>query len=108
MHGRVSPDGGYLAYESDESGRDEAYIKRFPSGTGKWQVSIDGGLHPRWSPRGNELFWVKDGELMVVEVQTRPGLSLGTPRSLFSWRPAWMLTTPIVTTARGSPTAGPS
>jgi Tol biopolymer transport system component len=89
--GQVSPDGAYLAYDSRETGRNEIYLKRFPSGEGKWQASIDGGTRPRWSPEGDELFWILDGQLMVVEVQTQPELTLGTPRRLFSWEPAWMI-----------------
>jgi serine/threonine-protein kinase len=91
IRGRVSPDGAYIAYESDESGVREIYIKRFPSGEGKWQASIDGGHRPRWSPKGDELFWIMDGHLTVVDVQTEPELKLGTPRNLFSWRPGWLL-----------------
>jgi serine/threonine-protein kinase len=56
---RVSPDGRWIAYVSDESGRNEVVVKRFPSGTGKWQASVDGGNWPRWSPDGRELFWAQ-------------------------------------------------
>jgi Tol biopolymer transport system component len=89
--GRVSPDGDYLAYYSDETGRDEIYLKHFPSAEGKWQASVNGGVRPYWSPKGDELFWIQDGDLMVVEIQTRPELKLGAPRRLFSWDPSWML-----------------
>jgi serine/threonine-protein kinase len=90
--GRLSPDGNYMAYTSEESGRNEIYLKRFPSGEGKWQVSVDGGARPKWSPEGDELFWINDGALMAVDVETGPTPRLGTPRRLFGWRPAWMLT----------------
>jgi serine/threonine-protein kinase len=83
--GRVSPDGSFVAYESDESGRTEIYLKRFPSGAGKWQASLDGGFLPRWSPKGGELFWISGGDLMVAEVRTGPDINLGTPRRLFTW-----------------------
>ena len=90
--GRVSPDGGYISYQSDESGRDEIYLKRFPSGEGKWQVSIDGGERARWSPQGNELFWIgPGGDLMAIDFQAEPELRLGTPRLMFNWQPSWML-----------------
>jgi Tol biopolymer transport system component len=89
--GGVSPDGAYLAYDSRETGRNEIYLKRFPSGEGKWQASINGGTRPRWSPKGDELFWILDSNVMVVEIQTQPELTLGTPRRLFSWEPAWIL-----------------
>jgi len=87
-HTRVSPDNGTLAYVSDESGRNEVYLKHFPSGEGKWQVSLDGGSLPRWSPKGDELFWSSGQGLMVAEVLTEPEITLGTPRRLFSWEPS--------------------
>ena len=91
--GRISPDGGYIAYTSDESGRNEIYLKRFPSREGKWQVSVDGGERPRWSPLENELFWIagQSGDLMAIDFQAEPELKLGTPRLLFNWQPGWML-----------------
>jgi Tol biopolymer transport system component len=88
---RVSPDGNYLAYHSNESGRYEIYVRRFPSGDGKWLASIDGGTRPRWSPKGDELFWIDNGDLMAAEVQTGTDLTLGTPRRLFTWRPSALL-----------------
>ena len=83
----ISPDGQYLAYQSNESGHEEIYVHRFPSGEGRWQVSATGGTLPRWSPKGNELFFVADDDLMVVDVQTQPAFRLGTPKKLFSGRP---------------------
>jgi Tol biopolymer transport system component len=83
----ISPDGKYLAYQSNESGREEVYIRRFPTGEGRWQVSATGGQVPRWSPKGNELFYVNDDDLMAVDVQVAPSLRLGTPHKLFSGRP---------------------
>jgi Tol biopolymer transport system component len=82
-NGTVSPDGRFLAYQSDESGRNEIYLKRFPSGDGKWQASVDGGFWPRWNAAGSELFFADGSELLAVSVQTSPDLSLGTPRVLF-------------------------
>lgn len=85
--GEVSPDGKYIAYESGESGRDEIYVSRFPSGEGRWQVSTAGGARPLWSPRGDRLFFTRLPQtLMEVEVSTDPGLKLGTPRELFTAR----------------------
>jgi serine/threonine-protein kinase len=83
----ISPDGLYLAYSSNESGRSEIYIRPFPQGEGRWPVSTKGGERPRWSPRGGELFFNAGDDLNVVDVQTRPALRLGTPRKLFSARP---------------------
>jgi len=88
LHARISPDLDAIAYTSDESGRDEVYIKRFPSGEGKWQASLDGGRIPRWSPKGGELFWENDGDLMVAEVRVGPEVTFGTPRRLFTWDPS--------------------
>ena len=77
---RLSPDGKYLAYVSDDSGRDEIYIKPFPSGEGKWQVSIDGGYWPNWSPRGDMLLFVNEEKLHEVTTATDPQLRLSSPR----------------------------
>lgn len=62
-----SPDGRWLAYASNESGRSEVYVRAFPGPGPQWQVSISGGSVPTWSPRRNELFYVSpDSHLMVV------------------------------------------
>ena len=84
---RLSPDERYLAYISNESGDDEIYVKRFPGGEGKWQVSASGGLWPRWNRRGNRLYYVRGDTLMEVNVATAPSLRLGTPRALFTRKP---------------------
>jgi eukaryotic-like serine/threonine-protein kinase len=83
----VSPDGRYLAYVSDASGRWEVYLTRFPSAEGSWRVSSDGGAWPRWDPRGGRLYYVQGLDVMEVAVTTEPALQLGSPRRLFS-RPA--------------------
>jgi len=80
---RISPDGGFLAYASNESGKREVFLTRFPSGEGKWQVSVDGGAFPVWSPAGGELFYLEGSVVMQVDVMTKPTLQLGNPRSLF-------------------------
>ena len=85
-NGRLSPDGRWLAYVSDESGRFEVYVRPFPGPGGKWQVSTDGAAEITWSPKGNELFF-RTGEqrekMMVVDIQTQPSFSAGKPRQLF-------------------------
>src|SRR5688572_8679980 len=53
----ISPDGRWLAYQSNESGRYEVYVQPFPDGGRRIQVSADNGVYPRWSPRGDELFF---------------------------------------------------
>jgi serine/threonine-protein kinase len=84
---RLSPDGRYVAYISGEAGNDEIYIKRFPGGEGKWQVSVSGGSWPRWSRRGHRLYYVQGETLMEVDVTLLPELRLGTPRALFTRKP---------------------
>ena len=79
----ISPDGRVLAYSSDESGRDEVYLTRFPSGEGKWQVSVDGGNTPAWSSAGDELFFLDGTTVKQLDVTLDPGPRLGTPRTLF-------------------------
>ncbi len=82
---RISPDGHYLLYTSTESGQWRVYVKSFPSGDGKWQVSPEGGRRPQWGRDGKELFYIRDPEasLMSVAVEMRPAFSFGTPRKLF-------------------------
>jgi Tol biopolymer transport system component len=84
---QFSPDGLFYAYISRESGAPEVFVKPFPSGNGKWQVSLKGGVASRWSSNGDKLFYVTDqvgGVLMEVEVATKPALTLGTPKQLFT------------------------
>ncbi len=80
---RISPDGQFLAYASDESGRREVYLTRFPSGEGKWQVSVEGGTFPVWSPVGGELFYLDGTIIKQVDVVTGSTVQLGTPGALF-------------------------
>src|SRR5437879_8835460 len=56
--GAISPDGKWLAYESRESGRSEVYVRQLPLGPGKWQISSQGGIQPRWYGEGRELFFL--------------------------------------------------
>ena len=79
---RVSPDGRWMAYYSNESGRDEVYVRSFPSLNGKWQVSVGGGSEPVWSRDGKELFY-RAATLVAVGVTTSPPFSFGPPRPLF-------------------------
>ena len=83
-HGRLSPDGRWLAYDSDESGQLEVYVQTFPGAEGKWQISPAGGTRPVWSRSGNELFYVSaDNKLTSVSVQTGDRFAKGVPRPLF-------------------------
>jgi serine/threonine protein kinase len=82
---KISPDGQLMAYASDESGRAEVYVRRFPEvNKGKWQISTNGGSSPLWSPDGQELFYLsEDNSVMTVAVQTSPMVTFGTPKTLF-------------------------
>jgi len=83
LHPEVSPDGRWLAYTSDESGRREIYVQPFPALGGKWQVSTEGGAEPVWNPNGGELFYRDGDKLMSVPVTTAPEFTAGKPVLLF-------------------------
>jgi len=78
-----SPNGRWLAYRSDESGRNEVYVRSYPGTEGKWQISTEGGERPRWSHDGRELFYLEDRTLKSVSVDDREGLRVGAPQALF-------------------------
>jgi Tol biopolymer transport system component len=81
---RVSPDGRWIAYTSDESGRPEVYVQRFPGPGERIGVSEGGGAQPAWGSGGRELFYVDlDRRLMSVPMQTGLHITAGTPRPLF-------------------------
>ncbi len=79
----LSPDGRYIAYESAESGRPEVYVRPFPEGDWKKQISTSGGGKPRWRSPG-EVLYVEDESLMAVQVSTAPEFSAGSPQRLFT------------------------
>ncbi|MCL4522995.1 MAG: serine/threonine-protein kinase [Acidobacteria bacterium] len=81
VHPAFSPDGRWLAYESGETGRSEIYVKPFPAAAGRWQVSFEGGLEPRWASGGKELFFRSAPGLMSVSVETSSSaFRAGTPQ----------------------------
>ena len=80
---RFSPDGRWLAYASDESGRQEIYVQPYPGPGGKWPISADGGREPVWNRNGRELFYRNGNRMMAVEIATQPGFAAGKPRMLF-------------------------
>jgi dipeptidyl aminopeptidase/acylaminoacyl peptidase len=82
--GRFAPDGRFVAYVSNESGRSEVYVRSFPDGAGKWQVSSNGGAFPRWRRDGSELYYVDGTTLMAVPVSPGQGFVAGTPQALFN------------------------
>jgi hypothetical protein len=74
----VSPDRRWLAYTSDESGQDEVYVRPFPAGAGKWQVSVGGGSSPKWSARDAEILYVTaERAIAVVPYSCTAGFSSG-------------------------------
>jgi Tol biopolymer transport system component len=84
---RLSPDGRWLAYFGDESGRFEVYVRRFPVTEEKWQVSSRGGIWPYWRGDGKEIYYMGlDGVLMAAAVSAAPRFSVGSPESLFQTR----------------------
>ena len=85
-HARFSPDGRWVAYTSNESGRPEVYVQPFPASGGKWQVSTGGGILPMWRGDGRELFYVVPtvGRLMSVDVKTTLQFEASVPKLLFT------------------------
>lgn len=83
-HSQFSPDGRWVAYASDESGRPEVYIQSFPIGNGKWQVSTAGGDQPQWGADGKEMFYIAaDRNLMAVSINGTDAIQIGRPEVLF-------------------------
>ena len=80
---RFSPDGHWLAYFSDESGRYEIYVQPYPGPGGKWQISTEGGTEPVWNRNGRELFYRSGNKMMGVEIATQPSFTAGKPKVLF-------------------------
>jgi Tol biopolymer transport system component len=82
---QISPDSHWVAYTSDESHHgNEIYVQSFPAGSGRFQVSRNGGVQPRWRRDGKELFFVAgDGKLMAVDVKTAPAFEAAVPHVLF-------------------------
>ena len=81
---QISPDARFLAYQSDEQGRFEVFVRDFPSGENRQVVSTAGGMHPRWSPTGDELFYLEGSTVRVVGVETGAVLTFGRPDALFN------------------------
>jgi Tol biopolymer transport system component len=85
LNGQFSPDGRLVAYETNESGRFEIVVQPFPSPTGKWQVSTNGGIQPRWSANGKELYYIApDNRLMAASIVSGATFAAATPVPLFS------------------------
>ena len=94
VRGASTPDGAWLAYQSDETGRAEVYIQGFPDGKRRRQVSTDGGLKPSWRGDGRELYYISpEGAVMAVAIDLGDEITAGRPSELFRLDAA--------TTARG-------
>jgi hypothetical protein len=94
-HAKLSPNGKWLAYTSDETNRNEVYVQEFAvspagrssAGGGKWQISTSGGSLPIWSRDGRELFFIAaDQKMTAVEIKTGPKFDPGPPKALFETR----------------------
>jgi hypothetical protein len=108
-----SPDARWIAYESGESGRQEIYVQAFRSANeqsrpaGRWQISNDGGMLPRWRHDGKELFFISGGHgrlsaVMAVEVKSnQAGIEPGAPKLLFTVHLSNVLSAGFTVTADG-------
>lgn len=82
---RISPNGRWVAYTSNQSGRSEVYVQSFPPSEGKWQVSADGGMEPTWRKDGKELYYISGDKLIAMDVKTdAPVFAPGVARPLFA------------------------
>ncbi len=88
QNGELSPDGRWLAFQSNASGRDEIFVRPFPNvDAGNWMVSTSGGTRPLWARSGTELFYLDSaGAMTRVPVQTTPTFSAGPATTLFATR----------------------
>ena len=80
---RLSPDGAWIAYASEESYRTEIYVQPYPDSGGRTRVSLEGGSHPVWSTDGHELFFLEEDTVMVAEVTLGARFTASRPEALF-------------------------
>ena len=83
-----SPDGRWLAYSSDVTGRPEIYVQAYPGPGGRHHISTDGGESPAWAASGRELFYREGQKMMAVDIKTDPTFLAGRPHTLFE-APYW-------------------
>jgi dipeptidyl aminopeptidase/acylaminoacyl peptidase len=83
-HPSISPDGRFVVYESNETGTNQVFMTRFPSGEGKWQVSTDGGSDPEWSRDGKKIYYANGGRIFEVDFSEDPEPLLGVPSPFFT------------------------
>ena len=86
--GQFSPDGKWIAYTSDETGQAQIYVQSFPKASGKWQISVNGGVQPRWRGDGKEILYISPGnQLMAASIRVAANgeaVEPGTPVMLFA------------------------
>jgi eukaryotic-like serine/threonine-protein kinase len=88
FNAQFSPDGRWMSYTTDDSGKDQVWVRPVPDTGKKYQVSTAGGTRARWSRDGKELFYISlDQKLTAVPVKTSPGFEAGSPRELFPFTP---------------------
>jgi len=93
-NGQFSPDGRWIAYASNETGKWEVYVTSFPERRGKWQVSLGGGEQPRWRGDGKELYYLApDGKMMAAPVKGESTFDAGAPVTLFQANPHELIAT---------------
>jgi hypothetical protein len=80
---RLSPDGRWLTYISNDTGQNEVYLRPFTGQPRQWQISTEGGTQAVWNPNGREIFYRNGDKMMAVEISTTPDVKLAPPRVLF-------------------------
>src|SRR5262245_62593771 len=99
--GALSPDGRWIAYNSDATGRYEIYVESFPGHSGRRQITTTGGIGPLWRGDGKELFYhAPDGKLMAAPVTSGTNLEVGSPAPLFEFRASGPIITPYYSVNR--------
>lgn len=91
---QFSPDGRWIAYTSDESGRREVWVVSFPELASRRQVSMGGGTNPQWDPKGHVLYYLQNGYLVSHEIRATESLSLGRSQQLFPTPAIYMQSLP--------------
>ena len=82
-HAAISPDGRWIAYESNETGRLEIWVQSFPTPSGKWQITTEGGMEPQWRGDGRELFYLAPNKkIMSVATELSPTFQAGVPQTV--------------------------
>jgi Tol biopolymer transport system component len=105
--GAIAPNGRWLAYHSNETGRDEVYVQQFPSGGLKQQISSNGGRHPRWRRDGRGLFFLSGNRLMRMDVDGAAACTHGQPQELLTVKGFILPTAPYDVSPTASASSSP-